>query len=85
MLSAFFLIYGGIYTIGALLLDSYTINGYVSTRALFRMVIISMTEVFWYRPLNVFWRLEGIYQTLKGNTEWGEMERSGFSRKGDAE
>ncbi|MBA5729225.1 glycosyltransferase family 2 protein [Aerococcaceae bacterium INB8] len=85
MLSAFFLIYGGIYTIGALLLDSYTINGYVSTRALFRMVIISMTEVFWYRPLNIFWRLEGIYQTLKGNTEWGEMERSGFSRKGDAE
>lgn len=85
MLSAFFLIYGGIYTIGALLLDSYTINDHVSTRALFRMVIISMTEVFWYRPLNVFWRLEGIYQTLKGNTEWGEMEKSGFSRKGDAE
>ncbi|RPA60919.1 glycosyltransferase family 2 protein [Aerococcus agrisoli] len=83
LLAVLFLIYSAIYTIGALMLDSITTQTYISTSGLFRMVIISLTEFFWYRPLNVFWRLEGIYNTIRGNTEWGVMERIGFNKEAD--
>jgi len=83
LLAVFFLIYGTIYTIGALMLDSITTHTYISSRGLFRMIVICFTEFFWYRPLNVFWRLEGIYNTIRGNTEWGVMERIGFNKEAD--
>lgn len=85
MLSLLFIIYGVVYTIGAILLDCITTQNYPSTQSLFRMVMVSLTEVFWFRPLTVFWRLEGIYRTAKGNTEWGVMERTGFNKKGQSE
>lgn len=85
ILSVLFVIYGVVYTMGAILLDCVTTRNYPSTTALFRMVIISLTEIFWFRPLTIFWRLEGIYRTIKGNTEWGVMERKGFNQKGSSE
>lgn len=85
MLSLLFVVYGIVYTLGALLIDSLTSQTYPSTRSLFRMVVISLTEIFWFRPLTVFWRLEGIYRTVKGNTEWGVMDRTGFNKKGQEE
>lgn len=85
VLSWLFIIYGIIYTLGAVLLDCITTQTYPSTRSLFRIVVISLTEIFWFRPLTVFWRLEGIYRTVKGNKEWGVMDRTGFNKKEQSE
>ena len=85
VLSSLFIIYGVVYTLGALFLDCVTTKNYPSIVSLFRMVTICLTELFWFRPLTVFWRLEGIWRTIKGNTEWGVMERKGFNQKESSE
>jgi len=32
-----------------------------------------------YRQLTVYWRLRGIVAFLRGRTEWGSMNRQGFT------
>lgn len=80
-LSILFIIYSSFYSLGAIQLDNALSGKYLGVRALFRLVIISLTDLFWFRPLSVYWRLEGIYRTIKGNTDWGVMERAGFGKK----
>ena len=40
----------------------------------------SVIEVFGYRQLNFWWRLEGYVQFLRGNSSWGEIKRQGLGR-----
>ena len=39
----------------------------------------SLIENFGYRQLTVLWRLQGLRKYLRGRTDWGVMERKGFS------
>lgn len=80
-LSVLFILYGVLYSIGAMILDALTTRVYPGLRLLFRMVVVTLTEIFWFRPQTVFWRLEGIYRTIRGNTDWGVMERIGFTKE----
>jgi cellulose synthase/poly-beta-1,6-N-acetylglucosamine synthase-like glycosyltransferase len=40
----------------------------------------SLTENVGYRQLTVVWRLRGLIKFLEGRTDWGVMERKGFSQ-----
>jgi cellulose synthase/poly-beta-1,6-N-acetylglucosamine synthase-like glycosyltransferase len=43
--------------------------------------LAAIGENFGYRQLNALWRIEGIWQFLRGRQGWGEMTRKGFAKK----
>lgn len=46
---------------------------------LLRVLGLALIESFGYRQLTTFWRLRGLVSAMRGDTSWGEMERTGFN------
>lgn len=46
------------------------------------MIVLSFTEMFWYRPLTLLWRCEGIFRFVIKKSEWGNMKRVGIDQRG---
>jgi hypothetical protein len=63
----------------AVLLEEWSLSKYPKVSDVVKLFLYSLTESIWYRPLTVFWRVEGIWQMLRGETGWGEMKRKGVS------
>ncbi|GLC89756.1 glycosyltransferase family 2 protein [Lysinibacillus piscis] len=76
-----FVIYGVIFSVASVLFEAWSMNTYPSMRDLFRMTILSFTEIFWYRPLTLVWRCEGLVRFLFGKSDWGNMKRVGIAKK----
>lgn len=77
-----FVIYGVIFSIMAVVFEAWSKNKTFKITDLLRLVILSFTEIFWYRPITLFWRCEGLFNFLVKKKEWGKMERKGISSKG---
>jgi cellulose synthase/poly-beta-1,6-N-acetylglucosamine synthase-like glycosyltransferase len=73
------LIYGSIYSMAAVLLEEWTMERYPKVKHLAILFFASLTETFWYRPLTVLWRVEGMVESVTGKKGWGEMVRKGVS------
>lgn len=82
LLLLLFIIYGVLLSILAILFEAWSVNQYPKIVDLLRMILMAFTEIFWYRPLTLIWRLEGLLHFIFKKKEWGNMERKGFSKKG---
>ncbi|MER1955472.1 MAG: hypothetical protein ABS865_08095, partial [Desemzia incerta] len=76
-----FVIYSAVYSVAAVLLDAWSTNVYPSVKDIGKIMGCALTEIFWYKPLTLLWRLEGLFRFLRGNKEWGKMERAGFTKE----
>jgi cellulose synthase/poly-beta-1,6-N-acetylglucosamine synthase-like glycosyltransferase len=63
----------------ALLLEEATFCRYGHVGDRLRLVLWALVENLGYRQLTVYWRLRGIVGFVRGRTEWGAMERQGFT------
>lgn len=85
LLTLLFVLYGSILSAFSILLDSWSMNAYsgihLGVRNFFKLILMSLTETFWYRPLTLIWRCEGFIQVLLGRKSWGNMKRVGLSKK----
>lgn len=72
-------IYGSIFSMAAVLLEEWSLRKYPKITHILTLFFYSITESFWYRPLTVFWRCEGIWQLIRKEKGWGEMKRKGVS------
>ncbi|MEZ2719125.1 glycosyltransferase family 2 protein [Niallia circulans] len=72
-------IYGSIFSMAAVLLEEWSLRKYPKVSHIILLFFYSLTESFWYRPLTVFWRCEGIWQLIRRDKSWGEMSRKGVS------
>ncbi|WP_396021369.1 glycosyltransferase [Cytobacillus firmus] len=72
-------LYGSLFSMAAVLLEEWSLRKFPKISDLIKLFFYSLTETLWYRPLTVFWRCEGIWQLVKGDTSWGEMKRKGVS------
>ena len=79
ILGLLFILYGSLFSMASVLLEAWSRNTYPKVEDLFRLVMLSLTEVFWYRPLTLVWRAEGIIRALRGKREWGSIQRRGLS------
>ena len=60
-------------------IEELTFHKYPRWRDLGHAIVSSFTENFGYRQLTAIWRIEGLWQGLRGGTHvWGTMTRSGF-------
>lgn len=73
------LIYGSIFSVAAVLLEEWSMEKYPHVNQLMILFLFALTESFWYRPLTVLWRIEGIIDVMLGKNGWGEMVRKGVS------
>ncbi|GAB3066849.1 glycosyltransferase [Salinicoccus sesuvii] len=74
------ILYGSIFSSFSLLLEAWTTKNYTRPRTILIMVLLALLETFWYRPLTLFWRIEGIYNFMRKRHDWGKMERQGLGR-----
>ncbi|MEX3747272.1 glycosyltransferase [Lysinibacillus xylanilyticus] len=76
-----FVIYGVIFSIASILFEAWSLNTYPRKRELLRMIFLSFTEIFWYRPLTLLWRCEGLVRFVLRKSDWGNMKRVGIAEK----
>ncbi len=60
-------------------LEEYSFHRYEGLADRAKLLAWALLENFGYRQLTVVWRLQGLRKFLKGRTDWGVMERKGFS------
>ncbi len=77
-----FLIFGYAFatmiSIGSVLQEEITFRRYNHWRDVTLLVCFCFLEHFPYRQLHMFWRLQGLWQYLRGDVTWGSMKRVGF-------
>jgi cellulose synthase/poly-beta-1,6-N-acetylglucosamine synthase-like glycosyltransferase len=77
-----FLIFGyafaTVISIGSVLLEELTYKRYNDWQDVFRLVTYCFVEHFPYRQLQMIWRLQGMWQYLRGDIAWGVLQRGGL-------
>jgi len=69
---------GVVLSISAVCLEEITFRRYPDRSDLIKLFLIGTLENFGYRQLNTFWRVRGLYTSLRGRGGWGVMTRKGF-------
>jgi cellulose synthase/poly-beta-1,6-N-acetylglucosamine synthase-like glycosyltransferase len=77
-----FLIFGyafaTVISIGSVLLEELTYKRYNDWYDVFRLISYCFIEHFPYRQLQMIWRLQGMWQYLRGDIAWGVLRRDGL-------
>jgi cellulose synthase/poly-beta-1,6-N-acetylglucosamine synthase-like glycosyltransferase len=71
-------LYGLILTLGAIAIEEAGANEFPGWDDLRRVLAYAVAENFGYRQVQHVWRLEGIWQLIRGSG-WGAMEHKGFA------
>lgn len=78
-----FLIFGYAFatliSIGSVLLEEMTYRRYSDWREVARLLFFCLFEHFPYRQMTMIWRLQGLWQYLRGDLAWGEIKRAQVS------
>ncbi|MFO1446330.1 glycosyltransferase family 2 protein [Bacillus sp. Bva_UNVM-123] len=82
LLILLFVLYGSVFSAASILLEAWSMNKYPKIREVFRLLILALLEIFWYKPLTLLWRCEGIIRFMFRKREWGNMQRAGLSKRG---
>ncbi|ADI00741.1 glycosyltransferase family 2 protein [Salisediminibacterium selenitireducens] len=80
MMFAVTILYGSLLSSLSVLLEEWTYHKYQDVKSLPILFLYALTEVFWYRPLTVSFRLVGLFSAFGRKREWGNMERKGIDQ-----
>jgi hypothetical protein len=64
-------------SVGAVMLEEMTYRRYAHWREVSRLLFYCLAEHFPYRQMIMVWRLQGIWQYLRGDYKWRELRRGG--------
>jgi len=73
--------YGSLLSALAVLLEEWTYHKYPDVVSIVVLFLWAMTETFWYRPMMVWWRCEGLLSAFQKKSDWGNMNRKGISNE----
>ncbi len=74
------ILYGILLSILSLLIEEISYHRYDKWKFLCQAVVASIFENFGFRQMHAYWRLEGVFQALRGtNRSWEAMPRKGFA------
>jgi hypothetical protein len=66
-------------SIGSVVQEEITYRRYSKWAELVTLLLYYFAEHFPYRQMHMIWRLQGIWQYLRGNVTWEAAERSQFA------
>lgn len=69
---------GMILSVSAVFLEELTTRRYDRSSDTLVLAFYALLENLGYRQIHAWWRLKGLIDFLKGNKEWGNMQRSGI-------
>jgi len=72
------LLYGVMYSVGAVLLEELSFQRYPNPRDLALLLSFGVLENFGYRQLTAWWRVRAFWDYFRGKNAWGSMQRKGF-------
>ena len=75
------ILFGILLSMSAIVLEEFTLRRYPSVADLMRLLAAAIVENFGYRQLLAVWRVQGVWDALRGKRGWGAMERRGFQRR----
>ncbi len=73
-------LYGVFLSMSALVMGELALFHTAQKRDMVALAFAAVAENFGYRQLNLWWRIEGLWQFLRGRQGWGESTRVGFGR-----
>ncbi len=65
-------------SIGSVLLEEITFRRYNDWKDMARLLTYCLFEHLPYRQIHMIWRLQGMWQFLRGDVKWGALQRAGF-------
>ena len=68
----------------SILFEELTFRKYTNLKDILILFAFSILENLGYRQLHTLWRLRGIWELIRGKTEWGEQKRKKFTEQEDA-
>lgn len=71
-------LYGLVLSFGAIALEDASCGRHPGWDQLGKILLFALLENAGYRQLSHLWRLEGVWQMIRGGGEWGAMERKGL-------
>ena len=74
-------IYGIANSLIAILMEHYILSNSPKFRYILIKFLSSFIENFFYRQLNLVFKIIGVFKYILKKREWGEMERQGFNKK----
>lgn len=80
ILTFLFIVYGTVLSMFAILLEAWSMNTYPRVRDTIKLMIYSLTENFWFRPLMTIYRIQGIWYYFRGKNDWGKLKRTGLEK-----
>lgn len=78
-----FLIYSSVLSMFGVLFEAWSTNTYPRSKDSLKLLLYSLTEVFWFRPMIAYFRLIGLFSFIFGKSEWGELKRIGLTKRKD--
>lgn len=78
LLLLLFVINGALFSMVSVIMEAWIMKRYLSPKDILRLFILAMTEIFWYKPMTLWFRLVGIWNYVRGKSSWGDMERKGL-------
>lgn len=75
-----FLIYSVVISMFSILLEAWSMGKYPRSRDSLKLMLYSLTEVFWFRPILNVYRLQGIVYYIRGKNDWGKLKRAGLQK-----
>ena len=69
------------FSIFALLTEEYTYHQYPKFADFNKLLLAALTEPFYFHPFSVYAALKGNWEEIRGKKGWGEMTRTGFTKK----
>ncbi|MBW3660763.1 MAG: glycosyltransferase family 2 protein [Gemmatimonadetes bacterium] len=70
--------FGVLLSLSSLLLEELTVRRYPRPADVGRLFLAAVVENFGLRQLLTVWRTKALFDALRGDRSWGEMERVGF-------
>ena len=82
-LLAFVYSFAMMFSLFSIFFEEATYNAYKKKNDILKMIVLAMLEPLIYHPLIVLWAIKGNISYLRGEKNWGKMERTGFSNNTD--
>jgi cellulose synthase/poly-beta-1,6-N-acetylglucosamine synthase-like glycosyltransferase len=74
-------VFGIFVSVGSLILEEIELKRFPRASDLIILTVVAIVENFGYRQINNLWRIQGLWQYLRGAQDWGTMTRVGFRRQ----
>jgi cellulose synthase/poly-beta-1,6-N-acetylglucosamine synthase-like glycosyltransferase len=70
---------GMVLSVASVLCEEFTYRRYPKLKDVLILTLYAFLENFGFRQMHAWWRFKGLVDFLRGNKEWGAMQRKGFN------